>query len=99
MSYMYGMKTVSIRVDDEVKARWEQLAKEHGLNPSQHMRAAIAARLEELEDYYIVKERLSEPFTPIPSEEVWKMLGLDEDEDAAQNPVPSTRARRVSKAR
>jgi predicted DNA-binding protein len=93
------MKTVSIRIDDEIKSRWEQLAETHGLNPSQHMRNAIIDRLEELEDYYVVKERLSKPFKAIPSEEVWQMLRLNEDEDAGQNPVPPARARRVSKAR
>lgn len=81
MSYMCDMKTLSIRIDDEVKARWEQLAKEHGLNPSQHMRAAIIDRLEELEDYYVVKERLSKPYKTIPHEEVWRSLGFSESDD------------------
>ena len=75
------MKTLSIRIDDEVKARWEQLAKAHGLNPSQHMREAIIDRLEELEDYYVVKERTSKPYETIPDEEVWKMLGLSDRAD------------------
>lgn len=77
------MKTLSIRIDDEIKSRWEQLAKEHGLNPSQHMRAAIIDRLEELEDYYVVKERLSKPYKTIPHEEVLRQLGLNDvaDED------------------
>jgi RHH-type transcriptional regulator, rel operon repressor / antitoxin RelB len=78
MSYMYDMKTLSIRIDDEIKARWEQLAKAHGLNPSQHMRDAIIDRLEELEDYYVVKERLSKPYETIPHEDVVKQLGLND---------------------
>jgi predicted DNA-binding protein len=81
MSYMYDMKTVSIRIDEEVKARWEQLAREHGLNPSQHMREAIIDRLEELEDYYVVKERLSKPYKTIPHEQVWKELGFSDNAD------------------
>lgn len=77
------MKTLSIRIDEDVKARWEQLAKAHGLNPSQHMREAIIDRLEELEDYYVVKERTSKPYKTIPHEEVWRQLGLTDiaDED------------------
>lgn len=77
------MKTLSIRIDEDVKARWEQLAKAHGLNPSQHMREAIIGRLEELEDYYVVKERTSKPYKTIPHEEVLRQLGLTDiaDED------------------
>jgi predicted DNA-binding protein len=75
------MKTLSIRIDEEVKARWEQLAKAHGLNPSQHMREAIIDRLEELEDYYVVKERTSKPYETIPHEEVWRRLGFSDSDD------------------
>jgi predicted DNA-binding protein len=77
------MKTLSIRIDEDVKTRWEQLARAHGLNPSQHMREAIIDRLEELEDYYVVKERTSQPYTTIPHEEVLKLLGLDDVDDAS----------------
>ncbi len=75
------MKTVSVRIDDDVKQRWAELAKAHGLNPSQHMRDAIIDRLEELEDYYVVKERLSKPYETIPDDEVWKILGLTPSAD------------------
>jgi RHH-type rel operon transcriptional repressor/antitoxin RelB len=80
---MYDMKTLSIRIDDEIKARWEELAKTHGLNPSQHMRNAIIDRLEELEDYYVVKKRLSKPYKTIPHEQLLRQLGLSDvaDED------------------
>jgi RHH-type transcriptional regulator, rel operon repressor / antitoxin RelB len=60
-----------------VRQRWERLAQEHGLNQSQLMREAIIAKLEELEDFYIVEGRLGKAFKPIPNEEVWKRLGLD----------------------
>ena len=71
------MRPVSIRLDDDVRARWERLASEHGLNQSQLMREAIVARLEELEDFYVVKSRLDKPFKAVPNSEVWKRLGLD----------------------
>ncbi len=69
------MGSMSIRIDDEIKQRWEKLAAEKGLNASHHIREAIIDKLEELEDFYIVKERLSEPFETISNDEVWKRLG------------------------
>ncbi len=75
------MKTLSIRIDDDIKQRWSQLAEAHGLNPSQHMRAAIIDRLEELEDYYVVKERLKQPYKTVPHEEVLRQLGLSDVAD------------------
>jgi RHH-type rel operon transcriptional repressor/antitoxin RelB len=71
------MKTISIRIDEDVKRRWDQLADEHGLNQSRLMREAILEKLEELEDFYVVKERTGEPFAPVPNEEVWRRLGLE----------------------
>ncbi len=75
------MKTVSVRIDDDIKQRWAELAKAHGLNPSQHMRDAIIDRLEELEDYYVVKERLSKPYETISHEELLRRLGLSDNAD------------------
>ncbi len=72
------MKSVSVRIDDDIKARWDQLADEHGLNASHLMRQAIIEKLEELEDFYVVRQRLSEPFETIPAEQVWKELGLED---------------------
>lgn len=72
------MKTISIRIDEDVKSRWDRLADEHGLNQSRLMREAIVEKLEELEDFYVVKSRTQEPFTPIPNEEVWRRLGFED---------------------
>jgi RHH-type rel operon transcriptional repressor/antitoxin RelB len=72
------MKTISIRIDEDVKSRWDKLADEHGLNQSRLMREAILEKLEELEDFYIVKSRTREPFTPVANEEVWRRLGLED---------------------
>ena len=69
------MKSVSVRIDDEIKERWDRLSREQGLNPSQLMRQAITDKLEELEDFYVVRQRLGEPFDPIADEDVWKDLG------------------------
>ena len=70
------MKTISIRIDDDVKQRWDRLADEYGLNQSRLMRDAILDKLEELEDFYVVKERTKEPLVAIEDDEVWKRLGL-----------------------
>lgn len=72
------MGSISIRIDDEIKQRWEKLAAEKGLNASHHIREAIINKLEELEDFYIVKERLSEPFETIPMEEVFRRARLED---------------------
>ncbi len=40
------------------------------------MRDAIVEKLEELEDFYVVKARMREPFEPVADAEVWKQLGL-----------------------
>ncbi len=65
------MKTISIRIDDGVKERWNDLADRHGLNQSRLMREAILEKLEELEDFYVVRERTRKPFVTIPDADVW----------------------------
>ncbi len=70
------MKTLSIRIDDDVKQRWDRLADAYGLNQSRLMRDAIVDKLEELEDFYVVKQRTAQPFVAVDDDEVWKRLGL-----------------------
>lgn len=72
------MKTISIRIEEDVKQRWDRLADEHGLNQSRLMREAIIDRLEELEDFYVVKARTREQFVAVEDGEVWKRLGLED---------------------
>lgn len=72
------MASISVRIDDDIKARWEKLSSEQGLNTSHLIREAIIDRLEELEDFYIVRQRLSEPYELIPMEEVFKRAGLED---------------------
>lgn len=75
------MSTLSIEIDGELQSRWEELAKKHGLDPQQQITDAIVDRLEELEDYYVVQERLSKPYETIPHEEVLRRLGLNDHAD------------------
>lgn len=72
------MATVSIRIDDETKCHWNDLAKAHGLNQSELFRQAIIEKLEELEDFYVVKDRRVKPFKTLSNEDVWKELGLED---------------------
>lgn len=70
------MKTVSVRIDDDVKERWEALAEAHGLSSDNMMSQALVEKLEELEEFYVVKERIAKPFTPVSDADVWKRFGL-----------------------
>lgn len=72
------MATVSVRIDDDTKSRWSSLAKTHGLNQSELFRQAIVEKLEELEDFYVVRERLAKPFRSVANEDVWKDLGVED---------------------
>ena len=72
------MATISIRIDDDTKSRWNDLARAHGLNQSELFRQAIMEKLEELEDFYVVRERLAKPFKPVANDDVWKELGIED---------------------
>jgi RHH-type transcriptional regulator, rel operon repressor / antitoxin RelB len=72
------MKTVSIRIDDDLKTRWDELAETHGLDTQLLMREAIVEKLEEMEDFYVVQARTATPFQPVPNDEVWRRLGLED---------------------
>lgn len=72
------MATVSIRIDDDTKNRWNSLAKTYGLNQSELFRQAIMDKLEELEDFYVVRERLTQPFNSVSNDDVWKDLGVED---------------------
>ena len=68
------MRSISIRVEDDLKQRLERLAQAHGLNLSQVLREAIAERVEELEDFYEVSARLARSDRRVADAEVWAEL-------------------------
>ncbi|MBW6423471.1 ribbon-helix-helix protein, CopG family [Rhizobium sp. XQZ8] len=72
------MATLSIRIDDDIKARWAKLSADFGLNQSQLFRQAIEEKLEELEDFYAIRERLDRPFKTVSNDDVWKELGIED---------------------
>jgi RHH-type transcriptional regulator, rel operon repressor / antitoxin RelB len=67
---------LAIRLDPEVEARLEVLAKSTGRTKSFYAREAIMEHLEDLEDYYLAAERIKSDTRNIPLNEVEERLGL-----------------------
>ncbi len=64
------MQSFSVEVADEVGQRLTRLAAEHGLDVGETLRQAV----EELEDYYAVRERLGRPHRRVTDAEAWAGL-------------------------
>jgi predicted DNA-binding protein len=77
------MSTISLDLDEETTERLEKLAREQGRDLQTILHEAIIDRLEELEDYPIVMERMSRPEATIPHEEVLGQLGLTDSADVS----------------
>jgi predicted DNA-binding protein len=69
---------LSFLIDDEMKARLEAVATRLGLDRDQVLREALLEKIEELEDYGVVRERLDRPHTRIDHDQVWRKLGLED---------------------
>jgi len=67
---------LAIRLNPEVEARLETLAKSTGRTKSFYAREAIMAHLEDLEDYYLADARIQSDTRNIPLSEVEERLGL-----------------------
>ena len=67
---------LAIRLDPEVEARLDHLAKSTGRTKSFYAREAIMEHLEDLEDYYLAAERIKSDTQNIPLSEVEERLGL-----------------------
>jgi predicted DNA-binding protein len=72
------MTTISFTIEDEIKARFEALAERLGFDQAQLLRDALLEKLEELEDYQAVTERMSRPYRTLSNEQVWKDLDLED---------------------
>ena len=70
------MKTLSVRIDDEIKRRLDELTAKHGINRSHVVREALVEKLEELEDFYVARERLGKPYKSVTHEKLMKDAGL-----------------------
>lgn len=67
---------LAIRLEPEVEARLDALAKSTGRTKSFYAREAIMEHLEDLEDYYLAAERIKSDTQSIPLSEVEERLGL-----------------------
>jgi RHH-type rel operon transcriptional repressor/antitoxin RelB len=67
---------LAIRLNPEVEARLEALAKSTGRTKSFYAREAIMEHLEDLEDYYLAAERSKADSQNISLDEVEQRLGL-----------------------
>jgi RHH-type rel operon transcriptional repressor/antitoxin RelB len=75
------MKTVNVRIPDEIVERLERLARETHRTKSFYLREIIENHLEDIEDAYLAEKRLEDiragKTTTIPLSEVTKRLDLE----------------------
>ena len=67
---------LAIRLDPEIEARLERLARKTGRTKTYYAREAILEHLEDLEDYYLAVEALQNPGRIYSAEEAKRELGL-----------------------
>ncbi len=67
---------LAIRLDPEIEARLERLARKTGRTKTYYAREAILEHLEDLEDYYLAVEALQNPGRNYSAEEAKRELGL-----------------------
>ena len=70
---------LAVRLDAETELRLDRLAAATGRTKTFYVREAIAAHLDDLEDFYLAEERLRHfrPSDAIPLSELKAELGLD----------------------
>jgi RHH-type transcriptional regulator, rel operon repressor / antitoxin RelB len=69
---------MSFSIDEEIKNRFEAVAEHLGLDGDQVLREALLEKIEELEDYRVMRERLDRPHTRIANDQVWRELDLED---------------------
>ncbi len=67
---------LAIRLDSEIEARLEQLARKTGRTKTYYAREAILEHLEDLEDYYLAVEVIQNPGKLYTADEAKRELGL-----------------------
>lgn len=67
---------LAVRLPEDIEARLQALAERTGRSKSFYVRAALEEYLDDLEDYFLAAQRLSEKLPTIPLEEVERRLGL-----------------------
>jgi RHH-type rel operon transcriptional repressor/antitoxin RelB len=80
--YMYSKEIVmlALRIDAKTEKRLEALARRTGRTKSFYARQAIAAQLDDLEDFYLAEERMKgfRSEDAIPIADLKAELGLDD---------------------
>jgi RHH-type rel operon transcriptional repressor/antitoxin RelB len=75
-----GMKSVTVRIEDELDSRLERLARETHRTKSFYVREAILKALEDMEDIYLAEKRLEDiragRTKTLPLEDVVKKYGI-----------------------
>lgn len=71
---------LALRLPAELEQRLEDLARKTGRTKSFYAREAIVEHIDDLEDMYLVRERLSDDPEYVSFDEVVENLGLDPDE-------------------
>jgi RHH-type transcriptional regulator, rel operon repressor / antitoxin RelB len=70
--------TITFSIDDGMKSRFETVAEHLGLDRDQLFQEALLEKIEELEDYRVVRERLDRPHARIDDDQVWRELDLED---------------------
>lgn len=70
------MRMLAIRLDPEIESRLERLAQKTGRTKTFYAREAILEHLDDLEDIYLVKQRLERPGKTLSADDVKHELGL-----------------------
>lgn len=71
---------LALRLPPDIEKRLEALAKKTGRTKSYYAREAIVEKIEDLEDYYLVEERLKRPGDTVSWEEV-KARAFDDEKN------------------
>ncbi len=66
---------IAVRLPKELEERLTALARKTGRSKSYHVRQALSAYLEDLEDHYLAEERLESRLPSIPLEELERSVG------------------------
>ncbi len=66
---------IAVRLPKELEERLTALAQKTGRSKSYHVRQALSAYLEDLEDHYLAEERLESRLPGIPLEELERSVG------------------------
>jgi predicted transcriptional regulator len=68
----------TVQIPDEIAHFYQERARATGSDPDMLIRQALVSQFEDFEDVAIAEARFAEALIPIPMEQVFKKLGLDD---------------------